>query len=294
MGPSRLTRTGLVVGAIAAMVACAEPTSNPSGVRTSTLAPSQNVFLPPGGTLNVVEAERIEVCKVYVMTSGAQPPATTNFLVNGPGTVDGAFSLTPGQCREVWVGSNETVTIQEETLAGFTQACARTLLDASTPACNSGTLATSFVSGTVGAQAGERVVFTNTEIVVADGCTYTQGYWKTHSIHGPAGPADDGWDNVGGPDTDFYLSGLTWLELFNEPVKGRKYVSLAHQYMAAKLNVLNGTSSTPAVDAAITAAEAFFATAAITDTPPAGLAGTLGAYNEGATGPGHCQDEIIS
>jgi len=290
MGPSRLTRTGLMVGAIAAMFACAEPTSSPSNLR-NTLTPSLGVFLPTRGTPtpNSAEAERIEVCKNYVMTSGAQPPALTSFTVNGPGTVNGVFSLAPNTCREVWVGSNESVTITEQDLsASFTQTCARTLLDASTPACTSGTSATSYVSGVQGAQAGELVVFTNTEIEQEDGCTYTQGYWKTHSIHGPAGPPDDGWDNVGGPDTDFYLSGYTWLELFNQPVKGRKYVQLAHQYMAAKLNVLNGTSSTPAVDAAITAAEAFFATASITDTPPAGLAGILGSYNEGATGPGHC------
>ena len=68
MGPSRLTRTGFTVGAIAAMFACAEPTSNPSNLRGS-LTPSLGVFLPTGGTANTAEAERIEVCKNYVMTS---------------------------------------------------------------------------------------------------------------------------------------------------------------------------------------------------------------------------------
>ena len=29
-----------------------------------------------------------------------------------------------------------------------------------------------------------------------EGCTYTLGYWKTHSDRGPA-PYDNGWKNVG-------------------------------------------------------------------------------------------------
>lgn len=299
MGPSRLTRTGLVFGAIAAMFACADPMSSPSSVRTSTFAPSLGVFLPPGGTLNVVEAERVEVCKVYVMTSGAQPPATTNFTVNGPGTVNGAFSLTPGQCREVWVGSNETVTIQEETLAGFTQTCARTLLDASTPACNSGTLATSFVSGNVGAQAGERVVFTNTEIFVPppEFCTLTLGYWKNH-------PEDwnDAGDNKPFLTTDlFFNSGQSYLTILGTSSSGgNAYIILAHQYIAAVLNTGGGPSGDSDVDDAIADAAAFFAAAAAgTPAPAKGSqlrsdvlewAGILDDFNNGLTGPGHCPE----
>jgi hypothetical protein len=107
----------------------------------------------------------VEVCKVYVMTSGAQPPALTNFTVNGPGTVNGAFTLAPNTCREVWVGNGENVTVTEETMTGFTQTCQRTLLNATTAACTSGTEATSFVAG-ASPGAGELVVFTNTEIVL--------------------------------------------------------------------------------------------------------------------------------
>lgn len=289
MGPSRLTRAGLMVGAVAAMFACAEPTSSPSNLR-NTLSPSLGVFLPSGGTANTAEAERIEVCKNYVMTSGAQPPALTNFTVNGPGTVNGVFSLAPNTCREVWVGHNESVTITEETLTGFTQECLRTLLNASTAACTSGTEATSYVSGTAGAQAGEVVVFTNTEIEQEDGCTYTQGYWKTHSSYGPAGPEDDGWANVGGPDAAFFGSGKTWIEMFNTPVKGSQYVQLAHQYMAAKLNVLNGASAPANVLQALADAEAYFNGGAY----PTGAHSILGQFNEGLIGPGHCDETTIS
>jgi hypothetical protein len=121
------------------------------------------------------------------------------------------------------------------------------------------------------------------------GCTYTQGYWKTHSLAGPAGPYDDGWKNLPGGlehNTIFFNSGKTWLQLWNTPVRGSAYVQLAHQYMAAKLNVLNGASAPSSVTAAITAAEAYFSSGTGNIT---GLASTLGNYNEGLIGPGHCE-----
>ena len=128
-------------------------------------------------------------------------------------------------------------------------------------------------------------------------CTYTQGYWKTHSLQGPA-PYDDGWQELGSLEerTTFFLAGQTWMEVFNTPPHGRAYFILAHQYMAAKLNLLNGASSTTAVTAAITQAEAIFAA----NTPAAlkanaalsaqakSLASTLDKFNNGEIGPGHC------
>lgn len=130
------------------------------------------------------------------------------------------------------------------------------------------------------------------------GCTLTQGYWKTHSRVGPA-PYDDGWKMVGPLEeqTPFYLSGKTWIGVFWTAPKGNPYYNLAHQYMAAKLNLLNGAASTPAVDTAIAWAENFFAT-----TPPTatfnnslkatinGYASILDNYNNGYIGPGHCSE----
>jgi hypothetical protein len=137
-----------------------------------------------------------------------------------------------------------------------------------------------------------------------DGCSYTQGYWKTHSARGPA-PYDNAWANVGATEenTPFFISGGTWYSVFWTSPSGNPYYILAHQYMAAKLNILNGTGSTPEVDAAITAAEAFFAantpagTLLLTKTQQNALkayATTLDQYNNGIIGPGHCSDEVLS
>lgn len=133
--------------------------------------------------------------------------------------------------------------------------------------------------------------------VPCGGCTLTPGYWKTHSLHGPA-PYDDAWLAVEplGADTTFFISGKTWYQvLWTPPSGGNAYYILAHAYMAAKLNVLNGAASTPSVEAAITWAETFFAA----KTPATKLskaerdlaiayAALLDNYNNGLTGPGHC------
>jgi hypothetical protein len=136
---------------------------------------------------------------------------------------------------------------------------------------------------------------------VPDGpnCTYTQGYWKTHSIYGPAGPADPTWDLLvpSGPDNPFFLSGDTWYNVFWTAPKGNPYYSLAHQWMAAHLNFLGGADPTDA-QTAYDEAKILFET-----YTPADVAGDkdlkkefksyidiLTDYNEGEIGPGHCDD----
>lgn len=129
-------------------------------------------------------------------------------------------------------------------------------------------------------------------------CTLTLGYWKTHSEFGPA-PYDDTWALLpSGASTPFYLSGSTWLQVFNTPPARNAYYQLAHQFMAASLNVLNGASPS-AVSSELSAAEALFNTytpAQIAAEPKSSplraqmltLASTLDNYNNGIIGPGHC------
>ena len=126
------------------------------------------------------------------------------------------------------------------------------------------------------------------------GCTVTPGYWKTHSKYGPA-PYDNTWALIG-EDTTFFLSGMTWYQVINTPPSGgNAYYILSFQYIAARLNVLAGASTTPAVDAALAWATTFFSTY----TPATKLskpvrdaaianATTLANYNNGLIGPGHC------
>jgi len=130
----------------------------------------------------------------------------------------------------------------------------------------------------------------------AIGCTLTQGYWKTHSARGPA-PYDDAWLLVGpaGADTVFGVSGKTWYEVLWTAPAGNAWYALAHQYIAAKLNVLNGADGS-AVASTLVWADAFFATTGPTGVTRANraavtsAAATLDQFNQGFIGPGHCSD----
>jgi hypothetical protein len=82
---------------------------------------------------------------------------------------------------------------------------------------------------------------------IGEGCVYTQGYWKTHSKYGPAS-FDDTWDHLLVNDDEnykeFFGTGKTWYEVINTPPKkGNAYIILAHQYIAAWLNLAKGAAA---------------------------------------------------
>jgi len=124
-------------------------------------------------------------------------------------------------------------------------------------------------------------------------CTYTQGYWKNH---GPTGCASGNNTNQW-PVTSLTLGTVSYTDVQLCQIlqqSGGGLVALAHQLIAAKLNVANGADST-AVDAAIAAADAPVGGLVV---PPVGsgflapsatsyYTGLLASYNEGAIGPGH-------
>lgn len=139
-------------------------------------------------------------------------------------------------------------------------------------------------------------------VACALGCTLTQGYWKTHNelFHGGA-PVDTTWALIGGPNTTFFLSGTSWYNVFWTAPAGNAYYQLADQYMAVQLNVLNGASQPASVQTALSQAKTLFQTytpaqvAALKGNNSVrqqfiSLAGILGNYNEGLTGPGHCSE----
>jgi len=117
-------------------------------------------------------------------------------------------------------------------------------------------------------------------------CTYTQGYWKTHEEVWPVGSLTLG--------TVVYTQAELLL-ILNQSVMGNGLVSLAHQLIAAKLNLANGADDA-AVIAAINAADAMIGALVV---PPIGAGylapgttsmttQTMDDYNNGIIGPGHC------
>jgi len=111
------------------------------------------------------------------------------------------------------------------------------------------------------------------------GCVFGQGYWKNHP---------EAW-----PVTELQLGNVTYnqqqlLDILHQPVRGNGLVLLAHQLIAAELNIANG-SDPSCIQQTIDDANALIGDLVV---PPvgdgylaprdvSGLADTLGQYNEG-------------
>lgn len=126
----------------------------------------------------------------------------------------------------------------------------------------------------------------NDQTTATTNCTYTVGYWKNH---------EEAW-----PVTSLTLGTVVYtkaelLSILNEDVNGNGLVSLAHQLIAAKLNIAQGADPS-AASACIAAADALIGNLVV---PPVGsgyldpsttsaTTQCLDDYNNGVTGPGHC------
>lgn len=143
------------------------------------------------------------------------------------------------------------------------------------------------------------------------GCTLTQGYWKTHSVLGPAPYDSEGWGNLGDFDgnegeeeegEDWVNWSIDWYTAFWTPPKGGNvWYKLAHQFQAAYLNAQNGASTPTEVDDALADAENWLMTMNPDDKTKGKDAkdanswhSTLASYNEGDIGPGHCDEDETS
>jgi hypothetical protein len=136
---------------------------------------------------------------------------------------------------------------------------------------------------------GRIFVFVNV-LEPSSGCTLTQGFWKNHP---------SAW-----PVSSLQLGTVTYTQaqliaILKQPVKGNGLVSLAHQLIAAKLNVASGTS-TPAILNTIASADAMIGGLVV---PPVGsgslstssvgsLVTALDQFNQGLAGPTHCGSDV--
>ena len=122
----------------------------------------------------------------------------------------------------------------------------------------------------------------------SDDCTFTQGYWKNHP---------EAWTVSSLKLGSVEYTKAQLIAILKAPVKGNGLIQLAHQLIAAKLNVATGASDAD-IKAAIQQADALIGSLVI---PPVGdaeletkktssIAGQLDAFNNGDVGPGHCGD----
>jgi len=132
---------------------------------------------------------------------------------------------------------------------------------------------------------------------VEEGCTFTQGYWKTH-----ASGKKDKW-----PVDNLDIGGINYTKaelvtIMEAPTAGNGIMSLVQQLIAAKLNILNGASG-GSIAGAIADADLMIQNAPTAGTKieypytnpylapsvTSALNDELTDYNEGTTGPGHCE-----
>jgi hypothetical protein len=140
---------------------------------------------------------------------------------------------------------------------------------------------------------GGLLVFTNRLHVTV--CTLTPGFYKNRGAS---------FTNTVFPNFD--ATGMTGVEILETPVKGNPYFIIAHQYIAAYLNLQRliaaggSIADLPlSVQLAITAAQSYFAVASPGNPTPGiftqahitEIADVLAAFNEGEfPGFGHCDD----
>jgi hypothetical protein len=122
----------------------------------------------------------------------------------------------------------------------------------------------------------------------AQNCTFSQGYWKNHP---------GAWPILSLTLGSVVYNQAELISILSTGAGGNGLISLAHQLIAAKLNILNGADGS-AINASIAAADAQIGALVV---PPVGsdflstastsaLAHTLEDWNLGVTGPGHCAE----
>lgn len=311
----------LVPMAVVVLAACGDSAGGPDSGSTPTATP---MHLQAPANQGELWACKFSVDPVTKLPNGdVTTGAITATIASGDGVLEAGVSggnssqvgyNAPGvpQCVKVWSGGTAaTVQVTEapgEGSAAYFYRFARRAPGATyddvyfeSPVFNPPSTTPVTASIDVTAGAAYEVWFKNVKAVPppSGGCTYTQGFWKTHSDRGPA-PYSSGWQALGlaEEDTPFFNSGASWYTVFwTAPRGGNAFYILAHQYMAAKLNALNGAGTTPEVDDALSSAESLFGgLAAGATTIDSALradalawASTLDAYNNGVTGPGHCE-----
>lgn len=128
-------------------------------------------------------------------------------------------------------------------------------------------------------------------IQTGGGCAYTQGYWG--SKPGVV------WPSPYSRDAAFYISGQTWQQVMGIPGNTAPgYYQLAHQFIAASLNVANGASLPDGIKTTLSLADEWLSTNVPANCSAAGSCGTqrvwaavLDQYNNGKYegGPPHCE-----
>lgn len=243
------------------------PTSTATGVPTSTSTPTRTAT---GSSTSTSTATRTPTRTATAAVSAtATGPAGTTTAPAGTTTV-ASSTLTPGPTNTAVPTATATAGLGTPTAVGSTQTAAAT----NTPVPT----ATSTPTPTLTRTPTRTSTATAMPTALPGVCPLTQGFWKNHS---------ELW-----PVTSLTLGGRTYtqaqlLEILRTSTVGDASIILAHQLIAAKLNVAAGASTS--ISTTIADADALLASvkALPANVPPSGskgqqmvaLAITLDDYN---------------
>jgi len=292
MMTSRMVRTAIACSALGILAACAD--------QPEILSPSLEV------TATAVPAEgALTICKAGNAAGTFGFAWTITYAIGGAPYNSGTQSVAVGACVQVaqvpgTPRANLRVSVTEDPLpADWTLASISATVGHPTPPATVVSLGTRTISNVgLSHDVGATITFDNLYTPPPPPpayCTLTQGYWKNHT-----GEWDQAGEKYVRSGQTFYNSGLSYIQIMNTPpAGGNAYIQLAHQFIAASLNV-NGVSGSgvAAVDAALAGAHAALggwaagigapAKNSATRTQWQAWATTLDDFNNGLTGPGHC------
>jgi len=146
--------------------------------------------------------------------------------------------------------------------------------------------------------------YTPPQITHTDGCSYSQGYYKTHATYTTNTLAAGGTfivggllDVSGGLDRNLATTGDNFLnasQVVNN-LNPKNAEAAMRQLITAELNVARGATTTTAVNDAITGLRAYYAGTSYTKAQVGAFTTTLDNFNNGlivGAAP-HCGDEVI-
>jgi len=206
------------------------------------------------------------------------------------------LNLFPGEASNFKLGPNESITVEIGDLfdeSGVSTTAWRSSWDGE---LEYGTdymfCAFANASPTV-YQSGFTDNFEAQTVTGGQNCTFTQGYWKNHPEAWPASclPMTLGSNSY----TQAQL-----LQILGQPTQGNGAVSMAHQLIAAKLNLCQGANPS-AVSSCVTTGDTKLSTCGANKIPSIGSCNLstgntssttqcMDNFNQGITGPGHCAE----
>ena len=309
----QMNKVALIASAglgLAFLAACSD---SPMGVQSRTAFVPKSSFVVALGdvTNNTAEAGYLKICKLgniggtFVVTSEPGAGGT------GGGSLTSPLTVAENECRIAGIDFVDATTEKGDIYHVSENAAADPANTTQVLTSCVGIEGASPCTGVPPVEAynnnyfindvhGVVVTYTNTFTEPPPppaGCTYTQGYWKTHG-YAPKGKNTNQWDLKTITLGTVEYSQADAQKIFDSAVKGNGLISLAHQLMAAKLNIANGASSAT-IAATIAAADALIGDknplngGSLTPASVASLVTALTNFNEGTTGPGHCGDEVL-